>query len=502
LPLDSFEPVQGVAFLYYPKGAILLHEFFHTEVFMRIFAICAAFLYSTLLAAGERVALSIFTVPDSASIFLDGNPEKEIQRTPFESSAMLGGEHSVLLVPQNESFVPASYDFVLQPGKGFEINHEFLRRNQAFEAYTLSPAELHIEFNSGFSYFYGLDSNSISKIPFDFRLGLPLDFGARLAFPVQEREVRNFLLGLQYNYLPLQIGMAADWQSPRGSGYSAIRVALLAEQNTWGLNLLENLVYEYSKQDKAEFYIRLGMPIAHIFLPYLAFREKIHLPLKSHLFSLEPGVLLQTGNKFSLEVSIPLALVGEKANRGFGFYFGIHADFSFGKKTKRDNYKAGIIWDVNEVSNREYRKFCEEMDCEIPVLAKNRDYDDYPVLSVNLNDAVAYSKWAKKRLPTAEEWKKAAAAYSNFNDVCENPKLKKVYEGQVINGIRNFAGNAAVWLLPESENISIAKFAGSSYGDSSEACKRKAALTDISSPNGSEFIGIRLVNDLYFAILP
>jgi len=446
---------------------------------MRIFAICAAFLYSTLFAADERAALSIFTAPDSASVFLDGNSEKEIQRTPFENSAMLGGEHSVFIVPQSESFVPASYNFILQPGRGLEINHEFLRRNQSFAAYTLSPSEFHIELNSGLSYFYNLDSNSVSKIPFDFRLGLPLGFGARLAFPVQEWEVKNFLLGLQYNYFPLQIGFAADWLSPRGSGYSAIRIALLAEQNIWILNLLENLVYEYSKQDKAEFYLRLGVPIRYVFLPYLAFREKI----------LEPGALLQIGNRFSLELAIPLALVGENANKGFGFYLGIYADFSFVQKTKKDAHKTGIIWDVNEVSNREYRKFCEKMGCNI-------NDDDYPVLSVNLNDAIAYSKWAKKRLPTAQEWKRAAAAYSNFDDACENPKLKKADDGQIVNGIRNFAGNTAIWLLPENENSSIAKFAGSSYGDSPETCKRKAALTDISSPNGSEFIGIRLVKDL------
>ncbi len=110
---------------------------------------------------------------------------------------------------------------------------------------------------------------------------------------------------------------------------------------------------------------------------------------------------------------------------------------------------------------------------------------------------LAYSKWAKKRLPTAQEWKRAAAAYANFDDVCENPKLKEVNEGRIVNGVRNFAGNTAVWLLPENENQNVAKFAGSSYRDSPEACKRKAALTDISSPNGSEFIGIRLVRDLW-----
>jgi hypothetical protein len=458
---------------------------------MRIFAFCFAFSYLTSFAAGERAALSIFTEPDSASIFLDGSPEKEIQGTPYENPAMLTGEHNVFLIIPNESFVPASYDFILQPEKVFEINHEFLRRNQAFKAYTLSPSEYHIELNAGALAFTDFE------IPFDFRLGLPWGFGARLAFPVQEREIKKFLLGMQYNYLPLQLGVAADWISPRGSGYSAIRTALLAEQNVWIFNLLENAVYEYSKQDGAEFYLRTGVPIKHIFLPYLALREKISLPIETHVFSVEVGALLQTGNRFSLEISVPLSILGEKEARGIGFYFGIHTDFSFGNKIKKGNYRTNsIIWDVNEVSNKEYRKFCEETGCKISARVKNKAYDDYPVLSISLKDAVAYSRWAKKRLPTAEEWKNAAATFSNFDDVCASPTLKKIDDGQIINGIRNFAGNISIWLLPENENASIANFAGSSYNDSPEACKRKSVLTDISSPAGSEFIGIRLVRDL------
>jgi hypothetical protein len=450
-----------------------------------------------LFATSERAALSISTTPENASVFLDENPEKESYGTPFENSAMLIGKHSVLLVPPNESFVPANYDFILQNGESFDLYHDFLRRNQAREAYSLSPSEYHIEFNAGFSYFAEFDSDSsVYKFPFDFRMGLPLGLGFRLAFPAQNQGIKNFLLGAQYNYFPLQTALAMDWISPRGSGFSAIRTALLTEQNFMVFNLLANLVYEYSKQDKVEAYLRLGFPIKHIFLPYVAVREKIHLPLKSHLFFAEPGALLQVSNRFSLELAIPLALIGKNANRGFGFYFGIHSDFSFHSKKKKDDHKPIVIWDVNEVSNKEYRIFCEEIGCEIPALAKLEEYDDYPVLSVSLKDAVAYSRWAKKRLPRAEEWKILAASYSNFDNLCEvAPKLKKVNEGRIMNGIRNFAGNAAIWLLPENESSGLAAFAGSSYKDSQETCKNKATLTDISSPSGSDFIGIRLVKD-------
>jgi len=440
---------------------------------MRVFVICAVFYYSMLLAAGERATLNIFTTPDNSDIFLDGNAEKEMSGSPFENPAMLTGEHSVFLIPPNESFVPATYNFTLHNGRVFEINHDFLRRNQVREAYSLSPSEYHIEANAGYLHF--------NEIPFNFRLGLPWGLGARLAFPVQQGEINNFLLGMQYNYFPLQIGMALDWISPRGEGFSAIRLAILAEQNILFLNLLENLIYEYSRPEKADFYLRAGLPIKHIFLPYLAVRKNY----------LEPGALLQVSNGVSLEISIPIAL-----QKSFGFYFGLHSDFSFGKESKRDNRKtSAIIWDVNEVSNGEYKKFCEETGCKIP--EKTKELEDYPVLNIGLKDAMAYAKWAKKRLPTAEEWKMFAATYStsNFDSFCEIRKLKKVYEGPIINGLRNFAGNAATWLLPENENASVASFAGSSYRDSFETCRKKAMLTDLSAPSGNEFIGIRLVRD-------
>ncbi|MDR0515418.1 MAG: SUMF1/EgtB/PvdO family nonheme iron enzyme [Fibromonadaceae bacterium] len=461
---------------------------------MRAFAFYFAFFFSSLFASGERASLGIFTVPEGADVFLDNSQEKE-GATPYENSAMLRGEHFVKLLPPSESFVPAFYDVVLYADKGFEINHEFLRRNQAFEAYTPSPSEFHIEVNSGYWHFHSFDSNSFSKIPWDFRIGLPAGFGARLKFPVQEREIKEFILGMQYNYFPLQIGLAIDRVIPRGPGNSAIRTAIFAEQDVQGLVFLENLVYEYARQGKAEFYLRAGLPIKHVFLPYLTLREKIHLPLKSHLLSIEPGALLQAWNKVSLELAIPLAFIGEKSNKGFGFYFGIHADFAFEKKIKKSNSEHSVIWDVNEVSNNEYRKFCEETGREVPALAKMEEYGDYPVLSVDLQDAIEYSKWAKKRLPTIEEWKALAQSYSNFDEICEASGLKKVHEGRIVNGVRNFAGNAAIWLYPESISSSFANFAGSSYGDPPEACKRKANLTDISFQSGNKFIGIRLVKD-------
>jgi formylglycine-generating enzyme required for sulfatase activity len=70
--------------------------------------------------------------------------------------------------------------------------------------------------------------------------------------------------------------------------------------------------------------------------------------------------------------------------------------------------------DKFEVTNEQYKKFCDETGHNFPTnpwwdgqyFTKN---PRLPVLGVSWNDATAYAAWARKRLPTEEEWEKAAA---------------------------------------------------------------------------------------------
>ena len=68
--------------------------------------------------------------------------------------------------------------------------------------------------------------------------------------------------------------------------------------------------------------------------------------------------------------------------------------------------------DIYEVTNLQYKKFNDATRRRSPTHFRNRTFPDgkadHPVTYVSWEDADAYCQWAGKRLPTDQEWEKAA----------------------------------------------------------------------------------------------
>ena len=68
--------------------------------------------------------------------------------------------------------------------------------------------------------------------------------------------------------------------------------------------------------------------------------------------------------------------------------------------------------DRYEVTNRQYKEFMDATGYRPPIAWLERGYpkgmDDYPINGADYEDALTYANWAGKRLPTEEEWEKAA----------------------------------------------------------------------------------------------
>ena len=73
---------------------------------------------------------------------------------------------------------------------------------------------------------------------------------------------------------------------------------------------------------------------------------------------------------------------------------------------------ADFYIDIYEVTNLQYKKFNDATNRRSPTHFRNRTFPegkaDHPVTYVTWKDADAYCKWAGKRLPTDQEWEKAA----------------------------------------------------------------------------------------------
>lgn len=127
--------------------------------------------------------------------------------------------------------------------------------------------------------------------------------------------------------------------------------------------------------------------------------------------------------------------------------------------------------DKYEVTNALYRECEKEGVCDPPKLTasnthpdyySNPEFDHYPVINVNWNQAKAYCEWSDARLPTEAEWEKAARGtddrmypwgdqlddtFANYHWHVEDTTAVGSYEnGKSPYGVYDMAGNVWEWV--------------------------------------------------------
>lgn len=121
--------------------------------------------------------------------------------------------------------------------------------------------------------------------------------------------------------------------------------------------------------------------------------------------------------------------------------------------------------DENEVTNEQYRAFVSATKHRGPYHWPNGKIPEggekLPVVNVSWDDAVAYAKWAGKRLPTEAEWERACRGlaqgaiypWGDRNPVKADARYNSVEGPQPVGlcaanafGLRDMAGNAWEWV--------------------------------------------------------
>ena len=190
-------------------------------------------------------------------------------------------------------------------------------------------------------------------------------------------------------------------------------------------------------------------------------------------------------------------------------------EFLFGPNKQPMTLPAYYI-DRTPVTNAEYKVFVDATKADFPPHWRQGKplpgSENHPVTQVTWFDAVAYAKWAGKRLPIGPEWEKAArgtdARIYPWGDAFDKTRLnsgdggplKTVPVGQYSPqgdspyGIVDMSGNVYEWTNDGNEVLTMGLRGGSWLDGRDEA--RTFAVRKHTPRRKNDFIGFRCVMDV------
>lgn len=175
--------------------------------------------------------------------------------------------------------------------------------------------------------------------------------------------------------------------------------------------------------------------------------------------------------------------------------------------------------DIYPVTNRQYKQFVDKTGyAHVPEHWRDNNYApdlaNHPVVNVNWEDANAYAQWVGKRLPSEQEWEKAARgpegrvypwgnAFNHFNCNCRELGLRgttdvtQFHSGVSQYGGYDMAGNVWEWtcsnVFPENEDAKVIR--GGSWANTREEVKATTRAYERSERRRRD-VGFRCARDV------
>jgi formylglycine-generating enzyme required for sulfatase activity len=186
----------------------------------------------------------------------------------------------------------------------------------------------------------------------------------------------------------------------------------------------------------------------------------------------------------------------------------------FSKEFRLKNvYLPSYYIDKTEVTNAQYNKFIQATGHRTSRFRNSRMFNapDQPVVGVGWEDALAYAKWAGKRLPSEEEWEKAARGtdgrmfpwgntvssdnYNGKNQGYYAPvKVGSFIHGASPYGVMDMAGNVYEMTIGKwGENSHAMR--GGCFLNSGAYVRTMFRWAMDDEVNGAEWLGFRCVMD-------